>query len=99
MSEPVFDQIRASLQALDEVQNRYADVFNAAQGVYVDDPVQTTVAVLVMKGKVADIQIGDAVCDLSPDEAARVINGVVINAFNAWQQDLSQLIQSAAERV
>ena len=71
MSEPDFDQIRASLQALDDVQARHDDVFRTAQGVYADDPVSPSVMALVWKGKVGDLQIDDAVCDLPPASAAR----------------------------
>jgi hypothetical protein len=97
MPEPDFDQIRASLHALEDVQARHGEVFNIARGVYLDDPVNTHVAALVWQGRVADLQIDDAVCALDPAEAARVINGVVINAFNAWQLDLAQLLHSAAQ--
>lgn len=97
MPEPNFDQIRASLETLDDVQARHGEVFNIAQGVYVDDPINTHVAALVWQGRVADLQIDDTVCALDPVEAARVINGVVINAFNAWQLDLAQLLHTAAQ--
>lgn len=93
MSEPDFDQITASLQALDDVQARHDDVFRAAQGVYADDPVSPSVMALVWQGKVGDLQIADAVCDLPPASAARAINAVVINAFNAWQLDMARLLQ------
>ncbi|MBU8841100.1 MULTISPECIES: hypothetical protein [Mycobacteriaceae] len=93
MSEPDFDQIRASLQALDDVQARHNDVFHAAQGVYADDPVSPGVMALVWQGKLGDLQIADAVCELPPASAARVINAVVINAFNAWQLDMTRLLQ------
>ena len=97
MPEPDFDQIRASLQTLDEVQASHAQIFDTAQGVYLDDPINTHVAALVYQGRVADLQIDDAVCALEPEEAARIINGVVINAFNAWQMDLSQMLDKLAE--
>jgi len=97
MPEPDFDQIRASLQVLDDVQARHGEVFNIAQGVYLDDPVNPHVAALVWQGRVADLQIDDTVCALSPAEAASVINGVVINAYNAWQMDLAQLLDDAAK--
>ena len=97
MPEPNFDQIRASLETLDDVQARRGEVFNIAQGVYVDDPINTHVAALVWQGRVADLQIDDTVCALDPVEAARVITGVVINAFNAWQLDLAQLLRTAAQ--
>lgn len=95
MPEPNFDQIRASLTALEDVQARHGEVFNIAQGVYLDDPINTHVAALVWRGRLADLQIDDAVCALEPEEAARLINGVVINAFNAWQLDIDQLLHTA----
>lgn len=94
MSEPDFDQIRATLQALDDVQARHDGAFRAAQGVYADDPVTPSVMALVWKGKLGDLQIADTVCELPPASAARVINAVVINAFNAWQLDMSRLLQT-----
>ncbi len=97
MPEPDFDQIRASLHTLNEVQARNAQIFDTAQGVYLDDPINTHVAALVYQGRVADLQIDDAVCALEPEEAARLINGVVINAFNAWQLDLAQMLGKLAE--
>lgn len=95
MPEPNFDQIRASLNALEDVQARHHEVFNGAQGVYLDDPINPHVAALVWQGRLADLQIDDAVCALEPAEAARIINGVVINAYNAWQQDMAQLLGAA----
>jgi len=99
MSQPDFDQIRASLQSLDDVQARHAAAFNAAQGVYADDPVSPSVMALVWQGKLADLQIADPVCALPPRVAADLINAVVINAFNAWQSDMNQLMQASAESV
>ncbi len=92
MADPDFDQILASLQTLDDVIEDSDEAFRLAQGVYADNPVTPSVMAMVWKGKVGDLQIADGVCDLPLDTATRLINAVVINAFNAWHLDLNQLI-------
>lgn len=93
MSEPNIDHIRASLQALDAAPTtHHAQAFAHAQGVYADNPVTPTVMALVWQGKVGDLQIADSVCSLPPHTAAALLNSVVINAFNAWHLDITQLL-------
>ncbi len=95
MSDPDFDQIRASLQALDDVEAALEGAYSHAQGVYADDAVRPTVMALVWQGKVGDLQIADSVCALPPTAATALINAVVINAFNAWHLDLTNLLGAA----
>jgi hypothetical protein len=92
LSEPNVDHIRASLRDLVAVQIRHHEAFTHAQGVYADNPVTPTTMALVWQGKLGDLQIADSVCSLPPHAAAALINGVVINAFNAWHLDLTQLL-------
>lgn len=80
-------QITAALDELDAIDAHKQAAFDLAQGVYMDDPVEPSVGFLVWRGKVADVFIADPVSKMDRGDAARLINGVAIKAYQAWHAD------------
>lgn len=92
-----FEEILAGVDQIEAADARKRAAYEDAVGVYLDDPVEPSVGALVSRGKLADLKITDAVCELPPDIAAKLINAVLINAFNAWHTDFVRKLGSGPE--
>jgi anti-sigma factor RsiW len=90
------DEIRTCIAELDVLDAQRTAAYDEAVGVYLNDPVAPTVMALVWRGRLADLKIADAICQLAPAAAAAVINGVIINAFNAWHNDYLRRLAPAS---
>lgn len=66
--------------------------FNQAVGMYLNDVVEPEVGVLVWRGKVAEIQIADRFCKRDTTDIEAVLNGVIINAYQAWLSHYQRLL-------
>lgn len=84
---------------------RYADAL--AVGYFADDleTVSTTdgdvdaagMIAVVYQNKLYNLSISDAYLSVPPDELSAIINGVMINAFSAYQEVHDALVQQARE--
>lgn len=98
MDFPEFDALLASITEIENLTARQQEAFEYASGTYIDNPIEPTVAANVWQGKVAALEIADAVCKLPAAEAAAHINHVVINAFMSWREDFLERAGLIGER-
>lgn len=92
---PIYAKITAVIeeheQQMESIDARRRFAFENARGVFSDDAATPSIMFMAWKGKICGIKIADPVCKLPKEEITDMLNGVMINACEAWLTDYQKL--------
>lgn len=83
----VFENIESAFDNLAELEQARNFAYQAAIGVWADDPLDPGASAVVWQGKLFSLALPDSYLKLSADELTHIVNNVIINAFVEWRKE------------